>query len=87
MAELTDGGVPARATRKEWIGLGVLTLAALVRRPGRVHHSRTHIESCFDLSQLDLRVRRAALDVDPGWVPWLGRVVRFHYGEHDDGGR
>ena len=31
MAEVTqEGGVPARATRREWIGLGVLTLAALV---------------------------------------------------------
>ena len=31
MAELTnDSGVPERATRREWIGLGVLTLAALV---------------------------------------------------------
>ncbi|HEY7847361.1 MAG TPA: MFS transporter [Candidatus Limnocylindria bacterium] len=30
MTESTDPGVPARATRREWIGLGVLTLAALV---------------------------------------------------------
>jgi MFS transporter, DHA2 family, multidrug resistance protein len=31
MAEVTyEGGVPARATSREWIGLGVLTLAALV---------------------------------------------------------
>jgi len=26
-------------------------------------------------------VRRVALDVDPGWLPWLGCVVRFHYGD------
>ena len=30
MAEVTRSGVPARATRREWIGLAVLTLAALV---------------------------------------------------------
>jgi DHA2 family multidrug resistance protein-like MFS transporter len=30
MTESTNGAVPARATRREWIGLGVLTLAALV---------------------------------------------------------
>jgi hypothetical protein len=54
-------------------------LEALVRRRGRVHISRTHLDVCFDLSQVDVRVRRLALDVDPGWVPWLGRVVRFHY--------
>lgn len=56
-------------------------LAALVRRPGRLHVSRTHIEAFFALSELDVRVRRSALDVDPGWVPWLGRVVQFTYGE------
>jgi hypothetical protein len=30
-------------------------------------------------SQVDMTVRRAGLDLDPGWVPWLGRVVQFHY--------
>ena len=29
--------------------------------------------------EVDIDVRRAALDVDPGWVPWLGVVVRFSY--------
>ena len=28
---------------------------------------------------LDLDIRRAGLDIDPGWLPWLGRVVRFRY--------
>jgi hypothetical protein len=56
-----------------------LGLATLVRRPARVHVSRTHLDICFELSDLDVRVRRMALDLDPGWVPWLGRVVQFHY--------
>jgi hypothetical protein len=30
-------------------------------------------------------VRRVALDVDPGWVPWMGRVVQFRYDAHDRG--
>jgi hypothetical protein len=29
---------------------------------------------------VSLAVRRAGLDLDPGWVPWFGRVVGFHYG-------
>ena len=33
----------------------------------------------FAMTDLDLDVRRAALDVDPGWVDWLGCWVRFHY--------
>jgi hypothetical protein len=59
-------------------------LHSLIRRPGRVYISRTHLDACFDLSQLDLRLRRVALDVDPGWVPWMGRVVQFSYLEHDE---
>ena len=56
-----------------------LGLVNLIRRPGRVAVSRTQIDVYFDLASADLRLRRLALDVDPGWVPWLGRVVRFHY--------
>jgi hypothetical protein len=54
-------------------------LKQLICRPGRVHITETHVEVTFELAQLDTRVRRVALDVDPGWVPWLGRVVMFHY--------
>lgn len=56
-----------------------LGLADLARRPGRIAATRTHLDVVFDVQQTDLRVRRLGLDVDPGWVPWLGRVVRFHY--------
>ena len=61
-------------------------LTTLIRRPGRVHISRTHIAAGFALSQIDVRLRRLALDVDPGWVPWMGRVVQFNYGERYDRG-
>ena len=54
-------------------------LASLVVRPARLALTATHADVFFPLSGSDLRVRRAALDVDPGWVPWLGRVVGFHY--------
>jgi len=56
-----------------------ISLRALVLRPGRVSATRTHLDVLFDHEQADLRVRRAGLDVDPGWVPWLGRVIRYHY--------
>lgn len=56
-----------------------LSLRSLINRPGRVILTATHWDVIFDLNQVDLRLRRVALDVDPGWVPWLGRVVQFHY--------
>jgi hypothetical protein len=60
-----------------------LGLTALIRRRAHVRVTRTHVDTRFALSQIDVRVRRWALDVDPGWVPWLGRVVTFTYNDHD----
>lgn len=54
-------------------------LASLVLRPGALAWSLTHLDAHFELSDTDLRVRRNGLDIDPGWLPWLGRVVSFHY--------
>jgi hypothetical protein len=54
-------------------------LAELVLRPGRLAASRTHVDVWFDPELCDLRIRRAGLDLDPGWLPWLERVVAFHY--------
>jgi len=62
-------------------------LRDLVCRPGRISATRTHIDTVFDHRQADIRVRKSGLDVDPGWVPWFGRVISFHYqyGEYFDG--
>lgn len=54
-------------------------LLALVRRPACIATTKTHLDVSIPFSRLDVRVRMAGLDIDPGWVPWLGRVVQFHY--------
>lgn len=87
---------PARALRVlRWPLRITLTLAAqrrcwrrarwgwrpLVRRPARLSWTATHVDVFFTHRQADVRVRRAGLDLDPGWLPWLGRVVSFHYVE------
>lgn len=54
--------------------------ASLCLRPARLDLTSTHADVWLGMDQTDLRVRRAGLDLDPGWVPWFGRVVRFHYG-------
>ena len=56
-------------------------LASLVLRPARLAITPTHVDAFFRLNAADVRIRRAGLDIDPGWVPWFGRVVAFHYGE------
>ncbi len=82
-----DAGLRAATTHGLWlaacrrvlrrrVGIG---LASVVTRPARLAIGATHVDLFFPLSAVDVRVRRAGLDVDPGWVPWLGRVVAFHY--------
>lgn len=56
-----------------------LNLRTIVCRPGRVLATRTHVDILFDLNQSALGIRRAGLDLNPGWLPWFGRVVTFHY--------
>lgn len=56
-----------------------MSLAELVHRPAAIACSRTHVELIFDLEASDLAIRKAALDIDPGFVPWFHRVVQYHY--------
>ncbi|MBD5800727.1 hypothetical protein AZOA_01270 [Azoarcus sp. Aa7] len=57
--------------------------AALAERPARIRATASHLDVHLRLSEVHLDIRRTGLDLDPGWLPWLGRVVRFHY---DSGG-
>lgn len=71
---------------RRWCRLyGGLSLRELVQRPGEISLTRTHLDVLFDHGSLDIRIRRAGLDLDLGWVPWFGRVVSFHYRYGDDG--
>jgi hypothetical protein len=54
----------------------------LIRTCGRtaeVVFSGHQIEIRLRTQELDIDVRRAGLDLDPGWLPWLGRFLRFAY--------
>jgi hypothetical protein len=82
-----DARVPIDAHLVAWVSAirhwcrrdAKIPLATLVRRRGEITATRTHIDVAFALREADVRVRKGGLDLDPGWVPWLGRVVRFHY--------
>jgi hypothetical protein len=56
-----------------------LDLRALIERAGAIKATPTHIDVYFDHAQADIRIRSAGVDIDPGWVPWLGRVASYHY--------
>lgn len=59
-------------------------LRTLVERPARLWSTRTHLDLAFDLRRVDLGIRRLGADIDPGFVPWLGRVIRFHYRQGEE---
>src|SRR5690606_27060059 len=52
---------------------------ALVVRAGRVRVGDEEIRVELPGSSIDVEIRRAGLDLDPGWVPWLSRRVRIAY--------
>ncbi|MGC1758595.1 MAG: hypothetical protein WA742_04515 [Candidatus Cybelea sp.] len=69
----------ALAVRRWCWRAGRLSVREIVNRNGRVVSSRTDVDVSFALDQADVRIRRLGLDIDPGWLPWFGCVVRFHY--------
>jgi hypothetical protein len=56
-------------------------LACLVARFGRLRVGRHEADLWLPLRSVDVAIRKAGLDIDPGWVPWLGRTIRIHYEE------
>jgi len=54
-------------------------LRRIVERRAAIEAESGWVEMRLDMAEVDVDVRIAGLDVDPGWVPWLGAVVRFCY--------
>jgi hypothetical protein len=54
-------------------------LERICRRPAEIVADPGWIEVRFPLAALSTEVRRAGLDLDPNWLPWLGAVVRLRY--------
>lgn len=56
-----------------------IRLADVVRRPGGLLLAEDMLEVRYPPASADIRLRRRALDLDPGWTPWLGLSIRYHY--------
>jgi hypothetical protein len=56
-----------------------LGLSRVVRRSANIVVTPTHVDVVLPLAQADVALRRCGLDNDPGWVPWFGWIVSFHY--------
>jgi hypothetical protein len=56
-------------------------LACLLLRPGVLTVSAWSAELAWPLASVDLALRRAGWDQDPGWLPWLGRSLSWRFGD------
>jgi len=54
-------------------------VARICARAGVIFHDPGWIEFRLRLADVDLDVRRTGLDLDPGFVSWLGAVVVIRY--------
>jgi hypothetical protein len=54
-------------------------LEFVCRRQARIVADPGWIEARFNLKDVATEIRRAGLDLDPNYLPWLGVVVRFVY--------
>jgi hypothetical protein len=61
-----------------------LKLARLVWKPGWLRMTEERLIVRFPPDAADLRLRRQALDVDPGWTDWLGLSVRYAFAERTE---
>jgi hypothetical protein len=67
--------IAARSPREE----EELLASRLLDRRGRMTWTSTHVDLHMRMDQVDINVRLAGLDANPGWVPALGRVVTFYF--------
>lgn len=56
-----------------------MALNWLLARRGEIRFEPAWITLFLPMDTVDTSVRRAALDLDPGYLPWLGTVMRFSY--------
>ena len=45
----------------------------------RIEQRLPYINVYFHVSSIQLPLRLLGLDINPGWQPWLGQVVKYHY--------
>lgn len=57
----------------------ISALEFVTRRRGEIVADPGRIEVRFPLDDVSTEIRRAGLDLNPGYVPWLGLVVMFVY--------
>lgn len=55
------------------------SIPRIAARRGTVVFRRGWTEVQLPMDEVDVDVRVIGLDLDPGWVPWLGHVLQYRY--------
>ncbi len=75
--------LPAAAELNElarrWYAKAEVWNSELLRLDATIEFSPSHVDIRTTINNVQLPVRLAGLDINPGWLPWLGKVVSFHY--------
>ena len=61
----------------QWYDPRELWSPPLLRIPAEFSFTPGHLDLYMDDRQVNLASRLAGLDLNPGWLPWLGTVVTF----------
>ena len=67
-----------------WSGQARDFLERYLYLPAQVRVVPESLTVIFQADRIDMALRRAGLDKDPGWVPWLGRQVGFEFADAGD---
>jgi hypothetical protein len=67
------------ALAQRWYGRFDVWQPDLLQLEAQVQYTPSHVDLYASLASVRLPLRLAGLDLNPGWLPWLGRVVTFHY--------
>lgn len=65
--------------------LSLKTARGLLRRPGQIVLTEQSVTVIQPVEAIDIDLRRAGLDADPGWLPWLGKTLSFRFVGGEEG--
>jgi hypothetical protein len=51
----------------------------ILKQRGAIRRSNDVLSIMLPMSSINLDVRKAGLDQDPGWIPWLDATVKFEF--------
>lgn len=64
---------------QHWYAKTEVWNSTLLQLDATIKYSASHVDIHTAINNVQLPVRLAGLDINPGWLPWLGKVVSFHY--------